>query len=127
MTVWVLEKFITNDEACRTLISLIEEAEELKQSNPQEYENIDEAIEQFEQKISENTSGFWSGIEGKTRYKDFCQVAKEAIRRHPKDRYKVVKGEITDGATTWGSYKNAVEHYKVLGYLKATLYEDEVM
>ena len=72
-------------------------------------------------KIKENPNGYWSGTEGKTIYKQFCERAKDAIRRHDKDtKFRVIEGEIKDDAQYWTGYKFVKENEGVLRYLMAT-------
>ena len=122
MKVWVLEKFASPTELIKTLIDMIEMVESSRSSCSAEYsQKLDEGLDRFEDKIEKNPSGFWSGFEGKTSYKQFCNVAKDAIERNPNTKFRVVEGEIDDKATTWINYRLVSVNDKVLKYLYATL------
>ena len=122
MKVWVLEKFASPTEMIKTLISMIEIVESSRSScSAEDSQKLDEDLDLFENKIEENPSGFWSGFEGKTSYKQFCNVAKDAIERNPDAKFRVVEGEIDDKATTWINYRLVSVNDKVLKYLYATL------
>lgn len=122
MKVWVLEKFASPTEMIKTLIDIIEMVESSRSScSVEDSQKLDEGLDQFENKIEENPSGFWSGFEGKTSYKRFCNVAKDAIERNPNAKFRVVEAEIDDNATTWTSYRLVSVNDKVLKYLRATL------
>lgn len=122
MKVWVLEKFASPTEMIKTLIDMIELVESSRSHcSAEDSQNLDESLDQFENKIEENPSGFWSGFEGKTSYKQFCNVAKAAIKRNPNAKFRVVEGEIDDKATTWTGYRLVSVNDKVLKYLRATL------
>lgn len=122
MKVWVLEKFASPTELIKTLIDMIEMVESSRSScSAEDSQKLDEGLDQFENKIKENPSGFWSGFEGKTSYKQFCNVAKDAIERNPNAKFRVVEGEIDDKATTWTNYRPVCMNNKVLMYLRATL------
>ena len=122
MKVWVLEKFASPAEMIKTLISMIEIVESSRSScSAEDSQKLDEDLDLFENKIEENPSGFWSGFEGKISYKQFCNVAKDAIERNPDAKFRVVEGEIDDKATTWTNYRVVSVNSKVLKYLYATL------
>lgn len=122
MKVWVLEKFTSPTEIVKTLIDMIELVESSRSCcSTEDSQNLDKGLDQFENKIEENPSGFWSGFEGKTSYKQFCNVAKDAIERNPNAKFRVVEAEIDDNATTWTSYRLVSVNNKVLKYLRATL------
>ena len=71
--------------------------------------------------MDENPNGHWYGFEGKTNYKQFCDVAKAAIRRNYGATFRVVEGEIEDDAKYWSGYKIVKVNSGVLRYLMATL------
>ena len=122
MKVWVLEKFASPAEMIKTLISMIEIVESSRSScSAEDSQKLDEGLDLFENKIEANPSGFWSGFEGKISYKQFCNVAKDAIERNPDAKFRVVEGEIDDKATTWTNYRVVSVNSKVLKYLYATL------
>ena len=64
--------------------------------------------------------GRWYGFEGKVIYRQFCDVAKAAIRRNPEGKFRVVEAEIEDDAKTWNGYKMTKVNDGVLRYLMAT-------
>ena len=122
MKVWVLEKFASPTEMIKTLIDMIEMVESSRNTcSAEDSQKLDEGLDRFEDKIEANPSGFWSGFEGKTNYKQFCNVAKDAIERNPNAKFRVVEGEIDDKATTWTNYRLVSVNDKVLKYLHATL------
>lgn len=122
MKVWVLEKFASPTELIKILIDMIEIVESSRSScSAEDSQKLDERLDRFENKIEENPSGFWSGFEGKTSYKQFCNVAKDAIEQNPNAKFRVVAGEIDDKATTWTGYRLVSVNDKVLRYLRATL------
>lgn len=122
MKVWILEKFASPTELIKTLIDMIEMVESSRSScSTEDSQKLDEDLDRFENKIEENPSGFWSGFEGKTSYKQFCNVAKDAIERNPNAKFRVIEGEIDDKATTWTNYRLVSVNDKVLKYLYATL------
>ena len=122
MKVWVLEKFASHTEMIKTLIDMIEIVESSRNiCSAEDSQNFDKGLDRFEDKIEKNPSGFWSGFEGKTNYKQFCNVAKDAIERNPNAKFRVVEGEIDDKATTWINYRLVSVNDKVLKYLYATL------
>lgn len=127
MKVWVLEKFASPAEMIKTLIDMIEMVESSRSScSAEDSQKLDEGLDQFENKIEENPSGFWSGVEGKTSYKQFCNVAKDTIERNRNAKFRVVEAEIDDKATTWTGYRLVSVNDKVLKYLRATLGTREV-
>ena len=122
MKVWVLEKFNSPTEMIKTLISMIEMVESSRGNcSAEDSRELDENIDQLENKIEENPSGFWSGVEGKASYKQFCNVAKDAIERNPNAKFRVVEAEIDDRALSWINYRLVSVNDKVLKYLYATL------
>jgi len=120
--VWILEKYITVEEMERTLSDLEQGYEVNKDKFTEEQIVIMEStLEAYRKKIKENPNGYWSGTEGKTIYKQFCERAKDAIRRHDKGtKFRVVEGEIQDDAQYWTGYKFVKENEGVLRYLMAT-------
>lgn len=122
MKVWILEKFASPTEMIKTLIDMIEMVESSRNiCSEEDSKKLDEGLDRLEDKIKKNPSGFWSGFEGKTNYKQFCNVAKDAIERNPNAKFRVVEGEIDDKATTWTNYRLVSVNDKVLKYLRATL------
>ena len=122
MKVWVLETFTSPAEMIKTLIDMIEMIESSRDAcSAEDSKEFDEVLDRFENDIEENPSGFWSGIEGTTNYKQFCNVAKDVIERNPNSKFRVVEGEIDDKATTWTDYRLVSVNDRVLRYLRATL------
>lgn len=119
--VWVLEKFATVEE----LKAGVENAKAgIERAKTQNNEAMVEAAEQFlkvaERLLFENPNGHWYGFEGKTNYKVFCQVAKDAIRRHPDGKFRVVEGAIPEDAKYWCGYELTKVNEGVYRYLMAT-------
>lgn len=120
--VWVLEKYQTVEDMNRSLEQFIEMYESFKVDGTEEQIlNAGKLIEMQRDKMAENPNGYWYGLEGKSVYKQFCEVAKCAIRRADKDaKFRVVEGEIEDDAKYWVGYKFIKENEGVLRYLMAT-------
>lgn len=118
--VWILEKWITPEERMKS----IEEVRGLLRilKTEEERNRVSARIEEMLSELRENPEGVWNGWEGKTNYRQFCQVAKECLRRYEKkpDKFRVVSAQIEDGATQWLGYENPVENEGVLRYLYAT-------
>lgn len=121
--VWVLEKYITVEEMNKHLAMSIELLETTKEKDGSE-EAItlcEDMIRKQEEKIKKNPNGYWLGWEGKSIYKQFCNVAKAAINRAEKGtQFRVVEGEIKDDAKYWLGYKIVKVNDGVLRYLMAT-------
>lgn len=124
MKVWILEKFESVDDmnkVCADMKSVVEYAKNNNDSFTKEQINdFEEAVVAYENKIKENPNGYWYGFEGKTIYRQFCDVAKAAIRRNPNAKFRVVEGEIPDGSKYWLGYKFVKENEGVYRYLMAT-------
>lgn len=120
--VWILEKFESNEAMVKTLSNFEQMFEEGKDKLDEK--GIESAIQTiaFQKKmIEENPEGMWIGWEGKTIYRQFCDVAKAALRRADKSwKFRVVEGEIEDNAQYWCGYKFVKENEGVLRYLMAT-------
>ena len=112
-TVWVLEKYITEERAEEIRAELLEMAEELGSD--------DQKIADIKNK---QIAG-WSGVVGRSVYKQFCEDAKERLwwgrQKQENDRFRVVKAEIADNSKVWTGYKNAVVNDGVMRYLYATM------
>lgn len=115
--VWVLEKFETVDHARKIIDEMIEMAENKKDMSETDFELIKQVVKNQQIKIQENPDGWWYGFEGKERYPQFIETATKAIRRNPGEKFRVVRAEIDDKATTWLGYENAVENEGVLNFL----------
>lgn len=120
--VWILEKFTSPEE---TLESIRENEEllEAQTGNPACQEIVSQVIAKLRKIHEKNPDGYWFGYEGKSNYTQFCWTAKDFMRRHKNDGWKlrVVKAEVADDAKYWLGYKNAEENEGVLKYLYATL------
>ena len=119
--VWILEKFETHDEMVEYLNDLKETLESGK-ANADEKTVVafEKLIVKREEIIKEYPDGRWYGFEGKIIYRQFCDVAKAAIRRNPKAKFRVVEGEIEDNAKYWPGYKVTKVNDGVYRYLMAT-------
>lgn len=120
--VWILERFESNE-------MLVKQLNELKQTiSEHEAEFTDEmkatakeTIATLQRLVDENPNGYWSGWEGKAIYHQFCDVAKDALRRADKSwKFRVIEGEVEDDAKYWAGYKVVKENKGVLRYLMAT-------
>ena len=120
--VWVLEKFTSREEMiknCEEQKAMIEQAKaEGKDEN--EIAFLEDFAVKYEKVLNDNPNGRWYGFEGKVIYRQFCDVAKAAIRRNPGGKFRVVEGEIEDDAKYWVGYKFIKVNEGVLKYLMAT-------
>ena len=120
--VWVLEKFVTIDERERHLHEL--KAMALNNDLTEDQKELAWKMVQAEQKrIEDFPQGEWVGWEGKSNYRQFCEVAQDCLRRYKgrNDQFRVVSAEVEDGAKYWTGYVNPVENKGVLRYLYVTL------
>ena len=120
--VWILEKFESNEMMVKTLGELEKMFEESKDEIDEKgIESMNRTIAYQKKMIEENPEGMWIGWEGKSIYRQFCDVAKAALRRADKSwKFRVVEGEIEDNAQYWCGYKFVKENEGVLRYLMAT-------
>ena len=120
--VWILEKFESHDAIVKTLGELEQMFEESKDKVDEKgIESMNKTIASHKKMIEENPEGMWIGWEGKSIYRQFCDVAKAALRRADKSwKFRVVEGEIEDNAQYWCGYKFIKENEGVLRYLMAT-------
>lgn len=120
--VWILEKFESNEAMVKTLGELEQMFEESKDKLDEKgIESMNRTIASQKKMIEENPEGMWIGWEGKSIYRQFCDVAKAALRRADKSwKFRVVEGEIEDNARYWRGYKFVKENEGVLHYLMAT-------
>lgn len=120
--VWILEKFESNEKMIKNLGELEQALEENKGNFDEKgIESMNQAIASYKKRIEENPEGMWIGWEGKSIYRQFCDVAKAALRRADKSwKFRVVEGEIEDNAQYWRGYKFVKENEGVLRYLMAT-------
>ncbi len=123
--VWVLEQYRTVEEMNRTLEQFVEMYQSfVEEGTEEQILKAGELIEMQRDKIAENPNGYWSGAEGKSIYRQFCEVAKDAIKRADKGtKFRVVEGEIEDNAQYWIGYKFVKENEGVLRYLMARVRE----
>ena len=120
--VWILEKFVSNESMVKTLGELEKNLEESKGNLDEKgIEVMNKSIASYKKMIDENPEGMWIGWEGKSNYRQFCEVAKDALRRADKSwKFRVVEGEIEDNAKYWCDYKFVKVNEGVLRYLMAT-------
>ena len=120
--VWILEKFESNEMMVKTLGELEQMFEESKDKVDEKgIESMNKTIASHKKMIEENPEGMWIGWEGKSIYRQFCDVAKLELRRANKSwKFRVVEGEIEDDAQYWCGYKFVKENEGVLRYLMAT-------
>lgn len=120
--VWILEKFESNEAMVKTLSNFEQMFEEGKDKLDEKgIESAIQTIASQKKMIEENPEGMWIGWEGKSIYRQFCDVAKAALRRADKSwKFRVVEGEIEDNAQYWCGYKFVKENEGVLRYLMAT-------
>ena len=120
--VWILEKFASHEEMvkhCEGNKAMVEMAKNNGMS-AEEIASLEEFAASYEKVMNENPEGLWYGFEGKVIYRQFCDVAKEAIRRNPEGKFRVVEGEIPEDSKYWTCYKLVKVNEGVLRYLMAT-------
>jgi hypothetical protein len=122
--VWILEIFRTREK----MLEDIEETRSFrtKELTPEQIEFVDKLEAGQQKELDDHPDGYWTGTQGKCIYRQFCEVAKETLRYHLREkndgsRFRVVKAEIADDAKYWPGYVNAVENEGVLRYLLATM------
>lgn len=122
--VWILELFYTREDLEKELhfAQEIYEKELTKADRDMKIINaFDNVVTVLKRQIEENPDGMWGGIEGKTNYAQFCNVAKDALRRAEEGAsYRVVQAQIPDTATQWWGYQKPVVNDGVYRYLMAT-------
>ena len=121
--VWILEKFATAEEEAKHYNDFKELLETAKKNNNMTEEQIsqlNESLANFKKIVDENPNGRWYGFEGKVIYRQFCDVAKAAIRRNPDGKFRVVEAEIDDDAQYWTGYNFVKVNDGVYRYLMAT-------
>ena len=116
--VWILEKFASREEMENSLSSINAILESAKDEN--QINACKQMVESYKKLIDENPEGRWYGFEGKIIYNQFVVTAREAIRRNPDGKFRVVEAEISDDATMWPGYKFVKVNEGVLRYLIAT-------
>lgn len=115
--IWILEKFETVEEMAKSYEEMTKSLEERNI----EKDKVESFKEKYKKLLEENPNGIWCGFEGKTNYHQFCEIAKHAIRRNPKGKFRVVEGIIDDNSKYWIEYEFVKENEKVFKYLMATL------
>ena len=120
--VWILEKFVSNEAMVKTLGELEKNLEESKGNlDEKSIDVMNKSIASYKKMIDENPEGAWIGWAGKSIYRQFCEVAKDSLRRADKSwKFRVVEGEIEDNAKYWCDYKFVKVNEGVLKYLMAT-------
>ena len=119
MKCWILEGFVTREK----MIENIEMIKGLEAKDDVQREAKEQVLDANIKRLEENPNGYWLGYQGKTRYYQFCDCAKETLR-NMKDKmtFRVVEAEIDDKSKTWIGYKVIKENPGVMKFLMATLY-----
>ncbi len=118
--VWILERFETNEEMVKHHADYEEWLEDAKVNKLDNVSHFEILVEKHKEVIKANPNGRWVGFDGKSIYRQFCDVARETIRRNPSDKFRVIEAEIEDDAKYWVGYKFVKENEGVLRYLMAT-------
>ena len=121
--VWILEKFASREEMvkrCEENKMMVEMAKASGNYTADQIASLEEFAADYEKVLKNNPNGRWYGFEGKIIYRQFCDVAKAAIRRNPDGKFRVVEGEIDDDAKYWAGYKLVKVNEGVYRYLMAT-------
>ena len=122
--VWILEKFASREEMLNSQArnrAMTEMAKASGNYTEEQIEYLEDFAASYDKVVESNPNGRWYGFEGKIIYKQFCDCAKEVIRRNPDGKFRVVTAEINDDARSWLGYKNIQVNDKVMRYLMATL------
>lgn len=118
--VWILERYYTPEECLEAANNLEEIVEQMKtEGNVREEEiaKIEEGVKNLKD-LHLNKEGKWAGFEGKSNYKTFVHVAKEAMMRNKGVEFRVVEGEIDYDSKYWTGYKAVKVNDEVMKYLK---------
>lgn len=121
--VWILEKFASHEEMvkhCEENKAMVEMAKNNGMS-AEEIASLEEFAANYEKVMNKNPEGRWYGFEGKVIYRQFCDVARAAIRRNPEGKFRVAEGEIPEDSKYWIGYKLVKVNDGVYRYLMATL------
>ena len=120
--VWILEKFESNEMMIKTLTNLEQTFKEcMNNLDEKGIASMNQTISSYKKMIAENPNGMWLGWEGKISYRQFCEVAKSALRRVPSSyKFRVIEAEIDDNAEYWCEYKIVKQNDAVLRYLMST-------
>ena len=122
-TVYILEKFASAEETKASydqMLEAITNANAVSKISDSIMSDIQAGLDNYKRIMDENPNGHWYGFEGKEQYRSFIYVARDAIRRNPNAKFRVVKAEIDSDATSWLGYKNPVTKENVLRFLYAT-------
>lgn len=121
--VWVLEKWSTRDTVIKALEENFSICDELDKDENSDKENNLKFRKRLEEKLAiaqdPNFTGKWTGMVGRSNYKQFCRDALDDIKWGRKEGYKfrVVYAWIEDDSDTWIGYVNPTENEGVLRYL----------
>lgn len=121
--VWILEKLYLPEETKKSIVEMEEMLENVRNNPEAPAEGIccmENTISALKQRLADFPEGYWLGFEGKVIYSQFCQVAKDAIRRNPGAQFRVVEAQIEDDAKYWLGYKGVKVNEGVFRYLMAT-------
>lgn len=120
--IWILEKLVDRDEMRKSYDDMKALLEEFKKEGVDEIKikNSEMFLLEKKKEIDENPNGVWYGFEGKTIYRQFCDDARDAIRRNPGCKFRVVEAKIPDDSKYWLDYEPTRVNEGVLRYLMAT-------
>ena len=128
--VWILERYETKKELIAQVAGMYDMAKFAKENEEDANvtKHFEETAKNFEEMVNAlpDDGGRWSGWEGKSNYKVFCNVAIDAINRDAeqfgksKHQFRVVEAEIEDDAKYWAGYKFIKVNEGVTRYLYAT-------
>ena len=121
--VWILEKFASREEMLKHQAenrAMVEMAKANDKYTAEQISSLEDFAASYDKVVENNPNGRWYGFEGKIIYRQFCDCAKDAIRRNPEGKFRVVEGEIPDDSKMWIGYKFIKENEGVLRYLMAT-------
>lgn len=122
--VWILEKFVSREEMLKSQKEnhfMVEMAKADNKYTAEQISSLEDFAASYDKVVENNPDGRWYGFEGKVIYRQFCDCAKNAIRRNPDGKFRVVEGEIPDNSSMWIGYRFVKENEGVLRYLMATL------
>ena len=115
--VWILEKFASREEMLNSQVrnrAMTEMAKASGNYTEEQIEYLEDFAASYDKVVESNPNGRWYGFEGKANYKQFCDCAKEAIRRNPDGIFRIVEGEIPDNSNMWIGYRFIKENDKVM-------------
>lgn len=121
--VWILEKFASAEEQAKhyaEFVEMVENAKNNSEFTDEQIAQLEQGVANYKKVVDENPNGRWYGFEGKVIYRQFCDVAKAALRRNPDGKFRVVEGEIADDAKYWNGYNVVKVNDGVYHYLMAT-------